>query len=335
MQDLESLNPHPGTATNAMCTFLAINTSSIQLIPATAIAILAANNSTNPTAIVGTSIVATTCAAVSGVTAAKLLQHLPIFRLGAPASRRQVEGPLAPIQPKQSPVETPALPGIPPAPLEWWGKLILVGFLTFFVFLFIRLAFPSLVGAESQPDFSGQKPFIRVINAISRLSIPFLLAGFPLYAVLRRVRIYEEFVEGAKEGFDVALRIIPYLVAILVAIGMFRAAGGIDLLSRALHPAMQAVGFPPDLLPMVLMRPLSGSGTLGMFAELVKQCGPDSLVSRMGGTVYGSTETTLYVLAVYFGAVGIKRTRHALLAGITADVVGVIASVIVCRAVFG
>ncbi|HZR21783.1 MAG TPA: nucleoside recognition domain-containing protein [Verrucomicrobiae bacterium] len=332
MKDLESLNPHPGTATNSMCTFLAINTSSIQLIPATAIAILAANGSTNPTAIVGTSIIATTCAAISGVTAAKLLQHLPVFRTATPATPNgasnlhaqsaaaEISGPLS--------VE-------PPHALKWCGKLVLLIFFAFFCYLFIRLAFPALIGAQPQPDFLGQKAFIRIVNAVSQLSIPFLLAGFPLYANLRRVRIYEEFVEGAKEGFEVALKIIPYLVAILVAIGMFRAAGGIDLLSRALHPIMQAVGFPPDLLPMVLMRPLSGSGTLGMFAELVKQCGPDSLVSRMGGTVYGSTETTLYVLAVYFGAVGIKRTRHALLAGITADTVGVIASVIVCRAVFG
>jgi spore maturation protein B len=133
----------------------------------------------------------------------------------------------------------------------------------------------------------------------------------------------------------VAIRILPYLVAILVAIGVFRAAGGIKLLSDVLAPAMHAVGFPPELLPMVLMRPLSGSGTLGMFAELVKQCGPDSLISRMGGTIFGSTETTFYVLAVYFGSVSIKRTRYALLAGLVADTVGVIASVIVCRLVFG
>jgi spore maturation protein B len=116
---------------------------------------------------------------------------------------------------------------------------------------------------------------------------------------------------------------------------MFRAASGIELLSRALNPLMQAIGFPSELLPMVLMRPLSGSGTLGMFADLVKQCGPDTLVSRMGGTIYGSTETTLYVLAVYFGSVGIKRTRYALLAGFTADLVGVAASIIICRVVFG
>jgi spore maturation protein SpmA len=333
MKDLETLNPHPGTATNAMCTFLAINTSSIQLIPVTAIAIMAANNSSNPTAIVGTSILATTCAAVSGVTAAKLLQRLPVFSLGAPARRRRVDS-----QDDEQKLagQTPALPAEQPepAPMPWWATTLLIVFLAFFGYLFLRLAFPGLLGVQTQTDMAAQTPFVRIINAISRLAIPFLLSVFPLYAVLRRVRIYEEFVEGAKEGFQVAIRIIPYLVAILVAIGMFRAAGGIDLLSKILHPVMQTVGFPADLLPMVLMRPLSGSGTLGMFTELVKQFGPDTLVSRMGGTIYGSTETTLYVLAVYFGSVGIKRTRYALIAGLTADLVGVIGSVIICRAVF-
>lgn len=336
MEDLETLNPHPGTATNAMCTFLAINTSSIQLIPATAIAILAANNSSNPTAIVGTSILATTCAAVSAVVAAKALSHLSIFH-DPPAVVPPSTRPAAPAQQPER-AEGKPLPRLatePQSPPPWWGVAVLALFFGFFVYLFLRLAFPEVVGAAPQPDLASQKLFVRLINAISRLSIPFLLSGFPLYALLRRVRIYEEFVDGAKEGFEVALRIIPYLVAILVAIGMFRAAGGIDLLSRVLRPLMQAVGFPTDLLPMVLMRPLSGSGTLGMFAELVKHAGPDSLVSRMGGTIYGSTETTLYVLAVYFGAVGIKRTRYALLAGLTADLVGVIASVVICRWVFG
>jgi spore maturation protein B len=285
---------------------------------------------------VGTSILATTCAAVSAVTAAKLLSKLPMFRessLGAPALPGETPRPAGATR-----VELPAeaLPETPtPGPLPWWGAAFLFLFFAFFLYLFLRLAFPAIVGAQPQADLATQRTFVRVINAISRLSIPFLLSGFPLYAILRRVRIYEEFVDGAKEGFEVAIRIIPYLVAILVAIGMFRAAGGIDLLSKGLNPLIQAVGFPSDLLPMVLMRPLSGSGTLGMFAELVKHAGPDSLVSRMGGTIYGSTETTLYVLAVYFGAVGIKRTRYALLAGLTADAVGVIASVIVCRLVFG
>ncbi len=348
MKDLETLNPYPGTATNAMCTFLAINTSSIQLIPATAIAILAANHSANPTAIVGTSLMATTCAAIAGVTAAKLLERLPVFRLkinpvqsvprhpgGAPATK-PFSATEARVHSSQTPAadyplkETSTLP-----PLPWWGTLVLVLYALFFLYLFLRLAFPGLLGLTVQPALGEKSIFIRLVDTISKLSIPFLLSAFPLYAALRRVKVYEEFVEGAKEGFEVAIRIIPYLVAILVAIGMFRAAGGIEMLGNLLKPIMVALGFPPDLLPLVLMRPLSGSGTLGIFSELVKHCGPDSLVTRMGATIYGSTETTFYVLAVYFGSVAVKRTRYAVLAGLTADFVGVVASVIICRAVFG
>ena len=220
-------------------------------------------------------------------------------------------------------------------PLKWWGLVLLGAFLVAFALMFVRLAFPAMLGIEVSADIARQSTFVRIVGAVSTLSIPFLLSGFPLYAALRRVKVYEEFVEGAKEGFEVAIRIIPYLVAILVAIGMFRAAGGIDLLSRALAPVMQAVGFPPDLLPLALMRPLSGSGSLGIFTELVNQFGPDSLIARIGGTIFGSTETTFYVLAVYFGSVGIKRTRYAVIAGLTADLVSVIVSVMICRMVFG
>lgn len=220
-------------------------------------------------------------------------------------------------------------------PLTWWGMVLLGAFVLFFAVMFARMAFPAAFGIEVSAEVAKQSAFVRIVGAVSKLSIPLLLAGFPLYAALRRVKVYEEFVDGAKEGFDVAIRIIPYLVAILVAIGMFRAAGGIDLLSRALAPVMTAVGFPSDLLPLVLMRPLSGSGSLGLFTELVTQFGPDSLIARTGGTIFGSTETTFYVLAVYFGSVGIKRTRHALICGLTADMVSVIVSVIVCRLVFG
>jgi spore maturation protein B len=120
----------------------------------------------------------------------------------------------------------------------------------------------------------------------------------------------------------------------LVAVGMFRAAGGIDLLSKALSPVLSLVHFPTDLLPMVLVRPLSGSGSLGFFTELVNRFGPDSLISRTAGTIYGSTETTFYVLAVYFGSVAIRKTRHALIAGLTADFVGVVAAVYLCKIVF-
>jgi spore maturation protein SpmA len=348
MKDLETLNPRPGTATNAMCTYLAINTSSIQLIPATAIAVLAANNASNPTAIVGTSIMATTCAAIAAVTAAKFLQRLPIYRL-PPVMSPVPQAVLATAEPQAATaaIDKPIIKEAATLqPLEWWGVAIMATFGAFFLYLFFRLAFPEAMrqtlgnilpalAPHAAAEDAASTTFVRIVGAVSKISIPFMLSAFPLYAALRHVKVYEEFVDGAKEGFDVAIRILPYLVAILVAIGMFRAAGGIKLLSDALAPAMRAVGFPSELLPMVLMRPLSGSGTLGVFAELVKQCGPDSLISRMGGTIFGSTETTFYVLAVYFGSVSIKRTRYALLAGLIADTVGVIASVVVCKLVFG
>ena len=180
-----------------------------------------------------------------------------------------------------------------------------------------------------------QNGFLRTVNALSLLSIPLLLSFFPLYATLRRVKVYEEFVEGAKEGFKTSVMIIPYLVVILVAIGMFREAGGIKLLSDLLKPALDAVGFPTELLPLSLVRPLSGSGSLGLFSDIVKEFGPDSFLARTAGTIFGSTETTFYVIAVYFGAVGVKRTRHAIPAGLIADAVGIIASVIICKMMFG
>jgi len=336
MQDLERLNPRPGTATNAMCTFLAINTSSVQLIPVTAIAILAANKSLNPTAIVGTAFFATLIAATTGVTMAKLCENLPWFRLPAADATSSPALPesaasSAPAGAEKSPVQEAASL----QPLRWWGVVVLTGFGLFAAWLFCRFAFPEWFGLAATAEQLRQGPFVRMVDALSRISIPLLLSGFPLYAALRRVKVYEEFVEGAKEGFNVAIRIVPYLVAILVAIGMFRAAGGIDLLSGALAPVMLAVGFPPEMLPLVLMRPLSGSGTLGLFTELVKTHGPDSFLARLGGTIYGSTETTFYVLAVYFGSVSIKRTRHAVVAGLTADFVAVVASVFICKLVFG
>jgi spore maturation protein SpmB len=340
MKDLESLNPRPGTATNAMCTFLAINTSGLQLVPVTAIAILAAAKSTNPTAIVGTAIICSACAAVAGVLAAKFLSRLPVFRPGesheASGNHGKTDEPKnQSILPPPAAAERPVLQEAATLqPMPWWGGAILGAFLLFFVFLFLRLISPGAFGQPAPADAVQENLFTRGVNAISLLSIPFLLSAIPLFAALRRVKVYEEFVEGAKEGFQVAVRIIPYLVAIMVAMGMFRAAGGIELLSRALSPLLALVGFPTDLLPMVLVRPLSGTAALGFFTELVKQFGPDSFVARMGGTIYGSTETTFYVLAVYFGSVAVTRTRHALLAGLTADFVSVVMALVVCKMVF-
>jgi spore maturation protein SpmB len=335
MKDLESLNKFPGTATNAMCTFLAINTSGIQLIPVTAIAILAANKSTNPTAIVGTSIICTACAAVSGVLMAKFLSKLPWFRLDKSESILNQIAPSLPLGARESEAKLAVKEAATLQPMQWWGNFIFGAFLLCFAFFFLQMVFPESFHRVLSEEDAKKNLFIRIVGAVSLLSIPFLLSAIPLFATLRRVKVYEEFVDGAKEGFDVAIRIIPYLVAMLVAVGMFRAAGGIDMLSQALSPVLNKLGFPTDLLPMVLVRPLSGSGSLGFFTELVQRFGADSLIARTAGTIYGSTETTFYVLAVYFGSVAIKRTRHALLAGLTADLVSVVVAVMVCKMVFG
>jgi spore maturation protein B len=173
-----------------------------------------------------------------------------------------------------------------------------------------------------------------IISTISIWAIPVFLLGIPIYGAFKGVKVYESFVEGAKEGFQVGIRIIPYLVAILVAVGMLRAAGAIDLLARWLDPILSRVGMPSEILPLAIMRPLSGSGSMGIVTELIKAHGPDSFIARLAATAYGSTETTFYVLAVYFGAVGIKKARHAVVAGLLADIVSLVAALIICRFVF-
>ena len=172
-------------------------------------------------------------------------------------------------------------------------------------------------------------------NELSRYIIPLMLVMIPFYGlVFRKVKVYESFVEGAKDGFDIAVRIIPYLVAILVAIGMFRASGALEILLTTMAPFLTYIGFPPENLPLALMRPLSGSGSLGLLTDLINEHGPDSLIAKIGATMFGSTETTFYVLAVYFGSVGIRKTRHALVAGLFADLVGVLSAVFFCQLFF-
>jgi spore maturation protein SpmA len=315
MQCLESLNPRPGTATNAMCTFLAINTSSVQLIPATAVGILAAAGATHPTSIIGTALVATSCSFLTGIISVKLLQRLPMFALP----------PVTALADSAKMKEDP-LPSVHSAlTLTLWKKLLLA----LYVALFAGTVWHLVASRSGESSLA-----ISVIQSISLVAIPFLIGFFPLYAALQGVAVYEEFIEGAKEGIQVALRIFPYLVAILVAVGIFRAAGGIDILTRLLAPLLDLIGLPTQVLPLVLVRPLSGSAATGLFAEIVKACGPDSYAAQLAGTILGGTETTLYVLAVYFGSVAIRRGRHALAAGLLADAAGVAASLVICKLVF-
>ena len=341
MNDLERLNPRPGVATNAMCTFLAINTSSVQLIPATAIAILAASGSTRPTAIVGTALLATLCAASVAIISVKLLEKLPIFRISPSVEGTKVGQDFEKAEIKEAAgINDPGDSGSvalrePVRRLSILGLVALSALVVLFIALFLRMAVPGLFHLPLPETVAAQNVFVRSVNALSILAIPFLLSFFPLYAAAHGVKVYEEFVEGAKEGFGVILKIIPFLVTMLAAIGMFKGAGGIELLSRILSPVLTPLHFPTDLLPLALMRPLSGSATLALLTDIVHRLGPDNIVSLTAATIYGSTETTFYVAAVYFGAVGIKQTRHAIPAGLLADLTGVVASVIICRAVLG
>ncbi len=177
--------------------------------------------------------------------------------------------------------------------------------------------------------------FISIVDIVSVVAIPALIIAVIIYGVVKKVKVYEAFVEGAKEGFTIGVRIIPYLVAMLVAIGIFRAGGAMEMLSAIVAPVTKLFGMPPEVLPMAIVRPLSGSGALGVMSETIKTNGPDSLIGRMVSVMMGSSETTFYVLAVYFGAVGITRTRQAVPAGIVADVVAILMSVWVTNLIFG
>jgi spore maturation protein B len=172
------------------------------------------------------------------------------------------------------------------------------------------------------------------LDAISLWAMPVLLVAIPFVGLLRGIKVYDVFIEGAKEGFDVAVKIIPFLVGILVAIGMFRGSGAMDLLMAALRPLVASTGFPAELVPLTILRSLTGSGSLAFTTDLIKTYGPDSVIGRMAATLYGSSETTFYVLAVYFGAVGVRRTRHAVAAALIGDLVAAIAAVVICAWMF-
>ena len=303
MEEMEKINQNKGTASNSMVTFLAINTAGLTLIPATAIAVRAASGSSNPAIIIGTTIFGALCATVAGVTAAKIIEK---FYLESWSFS------------------------------EWFKKnlkffgLVIVTVLTVVLFFITGLA--DKVGELF--SFISAEGFKNVIEVVSKLAIPLLIVVFIGYGAIKKVKVYESFVEGAKEGFNIAIKIIPYLVAMLIAIGIFRAGGGMDWLIFILQPITNLIGIPAEALPMALMRPLSGSGSLGIMSENLAVYGPDSFLGILVSTFYGSTETTFYVLALYFGAVNIKNTRHALPVGLIADVAGILGALFIVKLLF-
>ena len=300
MEELDSINPNKGTATNSMVTFLAINTAGMTLIPASAIAIRAASGSSDPAIIIGTSLFGSFCATVAGILAAKLLGNISLGVKG-------------------------------------WYKANIKLLAVIIIIIGIIASLFLIPGVKNARSIFSQVPVKTIkylIQFFSVIAIPSLIVFFVGYGVFKKVKVYEQFVDGAKEGFNIAIRILPYLLAIMVAIGIFRAGGAMQWLISILTPMTNLIGMPAEALPMALMRPLSGSGSLGIMSEVISVHGPDSFIGILVSTFYGSTETTFYVLAVYFGAVNIKNTRHAVPAGLIADICGILGALFIVKLLF-
>jgi spore maturation protein SpmA len=300
MQELDKLNPKHGTATDSMALFLAINTSSVTLLPTGVIALRAAAGSSDPAAILPTTLFATIGSTIVAIIASKLYQRFAPLKANAVNTVQP--------DPSDDRKEAPPLEGTSEG-YPFWVSLV---------------ALLALVALIPVAVVFGQ--------SLSPWILPLLMVGFLVFGMIRGVRIYEAFIEGAKDGFQVALRIIPYLVAILVAVGMLRASGALEAGVSVLGSITGSFGLPAEALPMALMRPLSGSGAYGILASIINDptIGPDSYTGYLVSTLQGSTETTFYVMAVYFGAVQVRRIRHALAAGLTADVAGIIFAVLAC-----
>jgi spore maturation protein SpmA len=323
MVELNKLNRLPGVATDPMVLFLAINTSAITLMaPTGTMAVRSAAGSEVPGAIWIPTLIATTCSTVAAVSAYFLLR----------GRRRFAAKPLPDGEEPPPPLETPDVevpdtgdragrPPLGPAQtllLAGVGLALLLGF---------ALEFQRLAGVGGATEATKQ--------LAQHWLIPLLIVGLLLVGVAGRVRVYESMVAGAREGLDVVVRIVPYLVVILVAVGMFRASGALDLFIGLLDPLTRAVGFPGEALPMALLRPLSGSGAFAVMAEILETQGADSFVGMLASTLQGSTETTFYVLTVYCGAAGIRDVRHALPACLIGDLAGAVGATAACHLFFG
>jgi spore maturation protein SpmA len=326
MEELDRLNPRSGVASDSMVLFLAINTSSITLMmPTGTMVIRDQAGSLAPAAIWVPTLIATTCSTIAAVTAFYALRRRKRFAL-APVAAADASL-AAPVDSETHGDETTShlsAPAREPAgPMQ---KLVIGGF---FLALGVGLALQvrTLLG-----DHSG----FEVIKLISRdWLVPILIASLLLIGVAGRVRVYEAMIVGARDGLGVVVRIIPYLVGILVAVGMFRASGAMDLLVRALDPITSAIGLPGAALPMALLRPLSGSGALGIMADTIATHGPDSFVGMLVSTLQGSTETTFYVLTLYAGAGRVRELRHALPACLIGDAAGILGATAACHLFFG
>ena len=325
MVELDRLNPLRGVASNSMVLFLAINTSAITIMaPTGTIAIRAAANSADPFAIWIPTLIATTCSTLGAVAMFYALRNRKRYEA------RPLEGEEDGPRPRDESVTTDDVEDLlgtaNPEPLSVWRRLF-IGVVSFGLIVGLALEFQERLTDAAMIDV--------ILELLKGWLFPLLVVGLLLIGVVGRVRVYEAMVEGGREGLEVAVRILPYLVAILVAVGMFRASGALDVLISVVNPVTSLVGIPAEVLPIALLRPLSASGAFGLMAEILETHGPDSFIGLFASTVVGSTETTFYVLTLYCGAAGIRDIRHALLACLAGDVAGLIGATAACHLFFG
>ncbi len=331
MNELARLNQHSPSASNAMVLFLAINASAITLIPPLGtIGVRAAAGSADPGAIWMPTLFATTCSTAAAVLTYYLLRPLRMF---APRNSVTPEATVPArddgLLPEPAVAELDAEPAWKTAAESPWRsfarRALVIGGLVFFLF---QIALPF------RADLSAKGLSAAFVAVVEHWTIPALMITILAYGFWRRVPVYDSVVAGGREALEVASRIVPYLVVILVAVGMLRASGALDAIIAVIDPFTSRIGVPAEVLPMALIRPLSGSGALGVMSEIITTHGPDSFIGMLTCTIMGSTETTFYVLAVYFGAAGVVDGRHALACCLAADVAGFLGAVAACRYFF-
>ncbi len=344
MKELDSLNDEKGTATDAMVLFLAINTGGVAVLPTGMMAVRALNGSTDPASIFPTTLFATAMATLTGTLVALLLNAaFPRGSAVAGAYGRALRGIGFLVAVIGAALGLVGLGYALVMALAGQGVGAQVGGV-------VALAAALLVGRSALPEglreLSGVVIFgaglvglVALVyvqgEAASAWILPALILGMLTSGVVKKVKVYETFIKGAKEGFTMALTIIPYLVAILAAVGMLRASGGLERMVSVLSPLTSPLGLPGEVLPLAFLRSLTGSGSFAFTTDLIKTYGPDTYIGNLASTINGSSETTFYVLAVYFGSVGVTRFRGAVAAGLIADVAGIVGSVIAVRLLIG
>lgn len=324
MTELQTLNRTPGSASDAMVLFLAINATSVSLFPLGVIGVRASMNSASPEAIWIPTLLATTASTGTAMLLCFALRRLPSFR---PVAEPIAAQPAALNVPEASEREIAERPdSAARAPATPIAKLVIGATIALLAIALVRHLWTASETAS---------PLQLARDTFAAWFLPIFMISLLLVGLAGRVRVYEVAIEGAREALEVAVRIVPFLVLILVAIAMLRASGALDAMVAAIDPITGRLGFPAEALPMALLRPLSGSGSYGVMVEIMKVHGPDSFIGILAGALNGSTETTFYVLTLYLGAAGVRNGRHALLACLGGDIAGFVVATASCHWLFG